>query len=643
MKRLFRFLPIALLALVGACSDDAPTPEPPAGPTAPFTLKADRTEIEAGGTVTFTVTSSDGTDVTSKCTICSNTTCFASNVVTFPEEGVFEIEGHYMTSDPDYPAGIPTRNKITITVGDAEAKGPFTLSADRTEIEAGETVTFTVTSADGIDVTSKCTVCSNTTCFASNVVTFRKEGVFEIEGHYQTSDPEYPAGIPTQNKIQIIVGGSKESTYTVSADPGSPQVGEPVTFTMTDDDGTDVSQQTRFLIRGTQIEGRSFVFEIPGMYAVSALYMGDPAQPDGVPAKNKLAVNVLKAPVTYTLEADRTESKVHEPVVFTVRSSEGQEANGKFSIVDQNGVSYPYHTKMFMEPGVYTLHAEGRDDPELQSTNTVTVTVAAKSNEVDRSRFYRRSILAELTGTWCGQCPYLARQIDFVQSELLYDRMVVVAVHDPITPSQQGMLGNQYKILTDTYDNVFWGQIPAYTVDWNTDYTTQSWSANPETNGPGMAGYVESSRTFDPLTPGIAVTSSLSGRELTVEVRIASKENSEYFLGMALVEDGIVGYQNSGGDDYVHNHVGQGMITDPAKMAESIGSIASGQERGFTYTYEIPTVSHAHSIDVSKCSIAVWVCKASADAGRARLGFLCSNAVSCPAGSSVDYQYEPVE
>lgn len=553
MKPFFRFLPIALFALVAACSDDTTTSEP-AGPTAPFTLEASATEIEIGGTVTFTVTSSDGTDVTSKCTICSNTTCYAGNVVTFPEEGVFEIEGHY-----------------------------------------------------------------------------------------QTSDPEYPAGIPTQNKIQIIVGGSKESTYTVSADPGSPQVGEPVTFTMTDDDGTDVSQQTRFLIRGTQIEGRSFVFEIPGMYAVSALYMGDPAQPDGVPAKNKLAVNVLKAPVTYTLEADRTESKVHEPVVFTVRSSEGQEANGKFSIVDQNGVSYPYHTKMFMEPGVYTLHAEGRDDPELQSTNTVTVTVAAKSNEVDRSRFYRRSILAELTGTWCGQCPYLAKQIEFVRSELLYDRLVVVAVHDPNTPSQQGMLGNQFQILTETYDNVFWGQIPAYTVDWNTDYTTQSWSANPETNGPDTAGFVESSRVSDPLTPGIAVSSTLSGSKLEVTVRIASKETSEYYLGMALVEDGIVGYQNSGGNDYVHNHVGQGMITNPAKIAESVGSIASGQEKSITYSYEIPSTSHAHSIDVSNCSIAVWVCKASTDAGRARLGFLCSNAVSCPAGSSVDYRYEPVE
>lgn len=640
MKRFLRFLPFMVLALSAACSDDPATP-PASGPSAPFHLSADKTDISVGETVTFTVTSSEGTDVTSKCTFCSQTACYTGNTHTFQEADVYVIEAHYQANDPEHPEGIATENKVTINVGGIEPTAPFRLSADKTEIEVGETVTFTVTSANGLDVTDRSTVCSQTACYSGNTHTFQEEGVFVIEGHYQDNNPEHPGGIATENKVTVTVGEAVAG-YTVSADKTSIERGETVTFSMTAADGSDVTTDTHFLVKDKQIEGNTYTFTEAGIHAIRALYMGDPTQPEGIEAKNKLAINVLKGAPVYTLEVDRTQSKVREPVVFNVVTNDGENVNGKFSIAEVDGETYPYHTRMYMKAGTYTLCAVSRDDPAVKSVNTVTVTVTDKSTDVDRNRFYRRSILAELTGTWCGQCPYLARQIDFMQENLLYDRAVVVAVHDPTTPSQQGSLGNQFILLSEKYHGIFWGQIPAYTIDWNSDYTTQSWSSNPETNGPNTAAFITSSQALDPLTAGISASSTLSGRKLSLTVNITSKQTTDYYIGAALVEDNIVGYQSSGGDNYVHMNVGQGMITDSGKIAEPIGSISDGQEKTLNYTYDIPTSSQSHAVDPANCRVVIWVCKASSSANAA-FGYLCSNAISCPVGGSVEYQYEPVE
>ena len=44
----------------------------------------------------------------------------------------------------------------------------------------------------------------------------------------------------------------------------------------------------------------------------------------------------------------------------------------------------------------------------------------------------------------------------------------------------------------------------------------------------------------------------------------------------------------------------------------------------------------------ANCRVVAYVCKTSEQTETAPLGYLVSNAVSCPVGESVDYQYEPM-
>lgn len=64
MKYLTYLLSALLLVFAAGCND---TEEPLGDPVPPFTLKADRTTVGVGEPVTFTVTSSDGQDVTADC------------------------------------------------------------------------------------------------------------------------------------------------------------------------------------------------------------------------------------------------------------------------------------------------------------------------------------------------------------------------------------------------------------------------------------------------------------------------------------------------------------------------------------------------------------------------------------------------
>jgi len=161
MKYLTYLLSALLLVFAAGCND---TEEPLGDPVPPFTLKADRTTVGVGEPVTFTVTSSDGQDVTADCRICSDINCFLGNTHTWNTAGTYVVEAHYLTDDPANPDGIAAANTVTITVtGGATA---YTLAADREVVNVGETVVFTVTSSDGRDVTADCRIGSGNETFA---------------------------------------------------------------------------------------------------------------------------------------------------------------------------------------------------------------------------------------------------------------------------------------------------------------------------------------------------------------------------------------------------------------------------------------------------------------------------------------------
>lgn len=512
---------------------------------------------------------------------------------------------------------------------------PFTLKADRLQVEVGEPVTFTVISSDGQDVTAASLICSGTNCYVGNVVTWNNEGTYIVEAHFQNGDPAYPGGVPSQNQLTVRVGNGA-AAYTISADATMVQIGEPVTFTVAASDGSDVTADCLFRSGTTTYDGHVVSWEKAGSYDVDALYQtDDPAYPDGIPSRNSVTVTVVKPSTTYTVSADRENVRVGEPVVFSVLSSEGEDVSTRFTLREPDGKSYLGRTRSYPAAGTYVVEAYLENKPEVVSANRVTIHVDESTAATDPNRFYRRTLLAEMTATWCWSCHFMIDAIHYCTEDLLYDRAVVVAFHDE--QSEQGNLPELFVSIMTSYYTQLVANIPAYVMDWNANFASNSMFANLEASTPDMVADIRASQQTDTATAGIAVATTLSGRELAVTIRVTAREAQEYWLGAVLVEDNIEGYQHSASDPFYHTNVGQAMVTRENELAERIGRLDAGQEETHRYTVTIPAACVP-----ANCRVVAYVCKTSADTSAAPLGYLVSNAVSCPVGKTVDYQYEPV-
>lgn len=443
---------------------------------------------------------------------------------------------------------------------------------------------------------------------------------------------------------------AKDVVYTLKADKTTVLVSEAVTFSVLSDTGENVTKDCSFSSEAGKFTGNSISWNEPGSHTITARYMNsDPAYPEGIVVSNEVVITVENSSTeVYTLTASKTTVKVGESLSFTITSSKDRDVTKLFQIVDDKDNAYPYPTSMYREEGKHTLHAIFKTNPEIRTANTVLISVTPASTTPDMNRFYQRSVMAEMTGTWCWSCPFLAKGIAYVQSNLLLDRVLPIAIHTP-EQSKQGNMGNQYTVLNNKFSTQFAGQIPAYAIDWNASYAAVSYFANVVEECPKLASNILASQALDASPAGIKVETTLEGSLLKAKIYITAKESRDYYLGIVLVEDNIVGFQTSGGndtdeddtndsDDYVHMNVGQGMFTDYLKVAESIGTIGVNEEKVLDYEHTIPA-----ECNIDNCRVVIYVGKASTDSEVAPLGFLSSNAVSCPVGESIDYQYEMID
>jgi hypothetical protein len=126
---------------------------------------------------------------------------------------------------------------------------------------------------------------------------------------------------------------------------------------------------------------------------------------------------------------------------------------------------------------------------------------------------------------------------------------------------------------------------------------------------------------------GMAVTTTLSGSDLSIEVEVTSAADREYILGAALVEDGITAPQTGASGDYVHNGVLRSLLhtTPPADgFGDSMGRIEKGATKTRTFTAAITGNPAATRIVVYLLD------------GEGCL----NNAASCVAGQNQPYVFE---
>lgn len=188
---------------------------------------------------------------------------------------------------------------------------------------------------------------------------------------------------------------------------------------------------------------------------------------------------------------------------------------------------------------------------ELSSVFTVTQRPAGTSEDDWKiDSFRHRSLAMRFTADWCGYCPYMATAFSSAKVQL-DDCLEMVSIHTD---------GSSYDFSdANTLVKRFGASsLPVGLIDFRAKVTNH---AQTEITASHAVAVAQETKDSYPVTTGISCSSTLDGDQVTVDLDLYIKEADTYRVVVLLLEDGIVGYQNNGGDDYVHNDVARLALT----------------------------------------------------------------------------------
>lgn len=182
------------------------------------------------------------------------------------------------------------------------------------------------------------------------------------------------------------------------------------------------------------------------------------------------------------------------------------------------------------------------------------------NGEWTSSEFVHRSLALRITADWCGNCPSMANSMETAKADL-QDKLELVNLHE-----SGGLTFNDTYTMRLPYNITGY---PTCIVDGRAkavNYSPSSYTINIIKN------VVYETEYAYPVTTGIALSSSLDGSQLEVDLSLYIKKADEYKVTVLLLEDDIIAYQYGGGDNYEHDHVARLSLsecTGDAVTAES--------------------------------------------------------------------------
>ena len=190
--------------------------------------------------------------------------------------------------------------------------------------------------------------------------------------------------------------------------------------------------------------------------------------------------------------------------------------------------------------------------------------------------FVHQSVAMRFTATWCVWCPYMNSSIVRAQ-ELYPGKIQHLALHGGGSDLQfnpTGTLMSLYKT------NAFPTGIMDGRIKVNNSTDIESVAATFIEAGK------QTEETYGTVS-GLALRSISSGQNVTIDVDGYFKQAGDYKITVLLVEDGIVHYQENGGNDYVHDNVVRVTATNILGDAFTVGSDFS--QKSFHYTVTVPS------------------------------------------------------
>lgn len=188
--------------------------------------------------------------------------------------------------------------------------------------------------------------------------------------------------------------------------------------------------------------------------------------------------------------------------------------------------------------------------------------------------FVHRSLAMRFTGDWCGYCPYMATAFDSAKRSM-GGLLELVSLHGG---------GSKYDFSgTTTLTKRFSVTgFPTGIVDARA--SIPNYQSTATTASVAMDVAKETQATY-PARTGIALSSTLNGTALTVDLSLYVKEADDYKVVVLVLEDGIVGYQNGAGNNYTHNDTARLALTSIS--GDSVKITEDGTIWNQTYTADL--------------------------------------------------------
>ena len=267
---------------------------------------------------------------------------------------------------------------------------------------------------------------------------------------------------------------------------------------------------------------------------------------------------------------------------------------------------------------------EGQVDAITEMNIPSSTSIVVKGTEQPEwasKEFWHKSLGLKFTATWCGFCPRMATSFSLAQKQLP-DKIEVMNVHGYDSEYY-------YSEATPIIRHFNVNGYPTGIVD----YRKKVSNTSSEVGCADVVSFVKETERNYPTTTGISFNSTVSGRELNLDIKLYVKEKGDYKATAVLLENNVIGAQTSGGSNYVHDHITRLAIS--SITGDSFSTSDNNKIVNKKYTTTIPSDCVNDNL-----TILVFVLKQygsqtiirTADYG----DYYVDNAISAPVGTTQD-------
>lgn len=377
---------------------------------------------------------------------------------------------------------------------------------------------------------------------------------------------------PTESNNNTNTTTNQVTSITLSSDVNAVLVGEAITFTVTTNTNENVSSSALITVGGAALSGNTFIPTTAGTFSVMATYNSITSNAINVSADAELTSITLSTNSSNLFQGDN--------IVFVVTGDTGEDLTSQASIM-YNDINIGGH--------VFTTSSYGQHEFVATydgfTSNTLQVNV-----QEPPTKFNKRVLIEDYTGTWCGYCPRVAYGIELVKAQT--SEAVSVAIHRGSTSSSSGTY-DPYNYSAGALEDLI--NLEGYpTAMLN---RTTLWNYPEPNNVSQVTGLASGDADL-----GLALTPSLNGNTITLDVQVkfgGQFTSTTAKLVVYVLEDGLIFDQTNytsyyGGtsviSNFTHNDVLRASLTD--LLGDIIPSSEIATENVYTKSFSVAIPSN---------------------------------------------------